>query len=143
MVVMLLNACAPLSGPRVPAEGPVVVEPSATEPPVLITPVPIDPMAEVQGDKPLPIANGAVEQIDCLNGLEQLHARMALRTGHFMPASLLQSQLDTLEPLGPDEVGAVVDITPPLIDVVTQAAEVIHARTSSAGGWSQLCPAAR
>ena len=78
MVVVLLNACAPLSGPRVPAEGPAVVEPSATEPPVLITPVPIDPMAEVQGDKPLPVAKGAVEQIDCLNGMEQLHARMAL-----------------------------------------------------------------
>lgn len=44
----------------------------------MITPVPIDPMAEVKGDTPLPVAKGALEQIDCLNGQEQLHARMAL-----------------------------------------------------------------
>ena len=30
--------------------------------------------------------------------------------GHFMPASLLQSQFDTLEPLEPDENGVVVDV---------------------------------
>jgi gluconokinase len=29
----------------------------------------------------------------------------------FMPPSLLQSQLDTLEPLEPDESGAVIDET--------------------------------
>jgi gluconokinase len=32
-----------------------------------------------------------------------LAARMAARRGHFMPASLLQSQLDALEAPGPDE----------------------------------------
>ncbi|MGV1007597.1 MAG: gluconokinase [Dermatophilaceae bacterium] len=37
-----------------------------------------------------------------------LRERMALRKGHYMPASLLQSQLDTLEPLTPDEPGVVV-----------------------------------
>ena len=31
--------------------------------------------------------------------------RVTHRQGHFMPASLLRSQLDTLEPLGPDEPG--------------------------------------
>ena len=35
-----------------------------------------------------------------------LEARVASREGHYMPASLLQSQIDTLEPPGPDE-GAV------------------------------------
>jgi hypothetical protein len=54
------------------------MEPPPTEAPVMITPVPIDPMAEVKGDKPLPVAKGAIEQIDCLNGLENLHARMSL-----------------------------------------------------------------
>ncbi|MFC7403628.1 gluconokinase [Georgenia alba] len=32
-------------------------------------------------------------------------ARMERRRGHYMPASLLRSQLDTLEELGPDENG--------------------------------------
>ena len=37
--------------------------------------------------------------------------RIAHRHNHFMPSSLLESQLATLEPLGPDENGMVVDIT--------------------------------
>ncbi len=36
--------------------------------------------------------------------------RQASRPGHFMPATLLESQFDTLEPLGSDERGQVVDV---------------------------------
>ena len=36
---------------------------------------------------------------------EVLRKRLARRQGHYMPASLLDSQLATLEPLGPDEPG--------------------------------------
>ncbi|WP_082969835.1 gluconokinase [Mycobacterium sp. E3305] len=36
--------------------------------------------------------------------------RLAARTGHFMPAALLRSQFDALEPLGGDEAGATVDV---------------------------------
>ncbi|MBA0045597.1 gluconokinase [Mycobacterium sp. NPDC050853] len=36
--------------------------------------------------------------------------RMSHRTGHFMPTSLLDSQFDILEPLQPDERGAVLDV---------------------------------
>lgn len=36
--------------------------------------------------------------------------RQASRPGHFMPASLLKSQFDTLEPLDADEHGVVVDV---------------------------------
>ncbi|MEU6890407.1 gluconokinase [Streptomyces sp. NPDC046557] len=36
--------------------------------------------------------------------------RLEVRTGHFMPAALLDSQLDALEPLEDDEVGVVVDV---------------------------------
>ena len=57
---------------------------------------------------------------------EVLQERMAQRTKHFMPTSLLQSQFDTLEPLGPDEDGAVVDVTPPLEDVVAAALEALR-----------------
>jgi carbohydrate kinase (thermoresistant glucokinase family) len=43
---------------------------------------------------------------------EQLQARMTARQGHFMPPSLLESQLDTLEPPDPDEQALQVDIGP-------------------------------
>ncbi len=46
-----------------------------------------------------------------LDGSEELiAARLAARTGHFMPAGLLRSQLEALEPLEADEAGAVVAI---------------------------------
>ncbi len=38
----------------------------------------------------------------------ELARRMAARTGHYMPASLLGSQLAALEPLGEDEPGVTV-----------------------------------
>jgi gluconokinase len=41
---------------------------------------------------------------------ELIRTRMSSRSGHFMPASLLQSQLDTLEPLQDDEDGLVLDL---------------------------------
>lgn len=56
-----------------------------------------------------------------------LRARMSQRTKHFMPTSLLQSQLDTLEPLEPDEQGFVVDVSPPLADVVDDAVAQLRA----------------
>lgn len=39
--------------------------------------------------------------------------RMRSREDHFMPPELLESQLDTLEPLGPDERGVLVDVANP------------------------------
>jgi len=42
-----------------------------------------------------------------------LEQRLRTRVGHYMPASLLRSQLDTLEPPGPDEDAITVDITQP------------------------------
>ncbi|GAA2438296.1 gluconokinase [Streptomyces macrosporus] len=46
-----------------------------------------------------------------LDGSPELIAgRMAARKGHFMPPALLRSQIETLEPLEPDERGAVVPI---------------------------------
>ncbi|WSF37018.1 gluconokinase [Streptomyces sp. NBC_01351] len=37
--------------------------------------------------------------------------RMAARRSHFMPPTLLDSQFATLEPLGADELGVVVDVS--------------------------------
>ena len=52
--------------------------------------------------------------------------RMRRRT-HFMPPSLLQSQLDTLEPLEPDESGAVIDDTQPVDAVIAASLAAVRA----------------
>lgn len=60
-----------------------------------------------------------------LHGAPELLAqRMAGRSGHFMPTSLLRSQLDTLEPPAADEHPIVVDVAP--------APDVIVARVLAA-----------
>lgn len=41
---------------------------------------------------------------------ELIGRRLAARTGHFMPAALLRSQFETLQPLGADEAGVTVDV---------------------------------
>ena len=51
---------------------------------------------------------------------EVLAARLAARRGHFMPPSLLDSQLATLERLGEDEPGDVIDGDAPLDATVAQ-----------------------
>lgn len=48
-------------------------------------------------------------------------ARLAARSGHFMPAALLQSQLHTLEPLGADEIGTVIDVEDRDVNAVVAA----------------------
>ncbi|SIS18711.1 gluconokinase [Williamsia sterculiae] len=49
---------------------------------------------------------------------ELIAARQASRPGHFMPAALLDSQFDTLEPLGDAEAGVTVDVSLPINDIV-------------------------
>jgi gluconokinase len=51
-----------------------------------------------------------VEFLHLSGSPELISSRLAARSGHFMPAALLRSQLDTLEPLGADEAGVTVDI---------------------------------
>lgn len=51
-----------------------------------------------------------VEFLHLAGSPELIGGRVAARTGHFMPAALLRSQFDTLEPLGVDEAGATVDV---------------------------------
>jgi gluconokinase len=54
---------------------------------------------------------------------ELLAARMVARPGHFMPTSLLDSQLKTLEPPTADEHPLTVDISAPVAEIVTRLAE--------------------
>jgi gluconokinase len=51
--------------------------------------------------------------------------RIGHRTGHFMPASLLDSQLSELEPLGPDEPGVTVDASGDPDQITRTAVELL------------------
>lgn len=58
-------------------------------------------------------AGGPVTFVHLSGSRDLIAARMAQRTGHYMPLSLLDSQFATLEPPGPDEA-IIVDIAQPL-----------------------------
>ncbi len=70
----------------------------------------------LRGDLPEP----SVFFVHLQGSRELLVDRMSGRR-HFMPVTMLESQFATLEPLEPDEHGAVVDIAPPLEEVVAAA----------------------
>jgi gluconokinase len=57
---------------------------------------------------------------------EVLLGRMGKRTKHFMPTALLQTQFDVLEPLDDDEVGAAVDVTPPVDEVIEESVNAVR-----------------
>ena len=52
---------------------------------------------------------------------ELLESRIGARTGHFMPASLLDSQLATLQMPAPDERALRLDITLPVTELAERA----------------------
>jgi ribose 5-phosphate isomerase A len=58
------------------------------------------------GDRP------EVRLVYLRGGRELIARHLETRGGHFMPASLLQSQIDTLEEPGPDEDPLTVDVGP-------------------------------
>jgi gluconokinase len=58
--------------------------------------------------------------------------RLSVRQGHYMPASLLPSQLATLEPLQPDEPGVVVPATGTPEEVQRRAMTALGLRTTGA-----------
>jgi carbohydrate kinase (thermoresistant glucokinase family) len=64
-------------------------------------------------------------------GRDILAQRTAHRSGHFMPPSLLDSQLATLEPLGADEDGVVVDIEQPVDQVAADALAAVSGRAGA------------
>ena len=63
-----------------------------------------------------------------------LAGRVAGRVGHFMPATLLDSQLEVLERLEPDEAGEVLDVAHPVDTLVEQCVQVLgrHERSLAA-----------
>lgn len=62
---------------------------------------------------------------------EMISERIGARRGHFMPASLLDSQFADLEPLEADEAGAVVDITADPELVLTRCVAALRAWESA------------
>ncbi len=61
---------------------------------------------------------------------ELFSARMALRTDHYMPASLLESQFAILEPPGADELALTLDAAQPVQDIT----DAVLARLGQ-GAW--------
>ena len=59
--------------------------------------------------------------------------RQASRPGHFMPASLLASQFETLEPLADDERGTAIDVDQNIDSIV----ESYVASTEQESQWKQ------
>lgn len=73
---------------------------------------------------------------------ELLGARMAARPGHFMPPSLLESQLQTLEPLQPDEAGVVLDIADTPAELALRAERWLAGPERPYGTTTAGCPVA-
>jgi gluconokinase len=62
--------------------------------------------------------------------LEVISKRQASRPGHFMPASLLESQFQTLEPLESDEGGITIDVDQNIDSIVETYVASTDVRTS-------------
>lgn len=59
-------------------------------------------------------------------GRDELQRRLDARSGHFMPASLLDSQLATLEPFAPDEPALSINANGTIEATLQEALAAIH-----------------
>jgi gluconokinase len=71
-------------------------------------------------------ADARVRFLHLSGSRDVLGSRLGGRTDHFMPSSLLASQLDTLEPLGPYEDGVSVDIRSTQADILARALQALN-----------------
>lgn len=62
--------------------------------------------------------------------VETIGRRQASRPGHFMPASLLQSQFQTLEPLEPDERGIAIDVDQSIDSIIESYVSTTDSRAT-------------
>ncbi len=72
---------------------------------------------------------GPVRFVHLTGSAELLAERIGARTGHFMGPAMLAGQLATLEPLGPDEPGVVVDVAAEPARIVAAALDYLGAPT--------------
>ena len=82
------------------------------------------------GDRP------EVRLVYLRGGRDLIAQHLAGRDGHFMPASLLQSQIDTLEEPLPGEDALIVDVGPPVAQVAEEIIRLLGA--SAAIGKSAM-----
>ena len=80
------------------------------------------------GDRP------EVRLVYLRGGRDLVAEQLAGRTGHFMPASLLQSQIDTLEEPDPGEDPLTVDLGPPVAQVAEQIIRLLGASATVGRG---------
>lgn len=77
-------------------------------------------------------AEGVALTVIHLHGPRALLAdRMAARPGHFMPLSLLDSQLDTLEPPAGEPLTLTLDLQRPMPDLLADALHFVIATTQA------------
>ncbi|NUU17251.1 gluconokinase [Cellulomonas humilata] len=76
-------------------------------------------------------AQGRVRFVHLVVPPDELARRLAERTGHFMPATLLASQLAALEPLTADEDGVDVPVTGPPAAIADEALRLLGRPASS------------
>ncbi len=77
------------------------------------------------GDRP------EVRLVYLRGGRDLIAQRLTSRVGHFMPASLLQSQMDTLEEPGPGEFPLTFDVGPPAGQTADSLIRLIGARNGN------------
>jgi carbohydrate kinase (thermoresistant glucokinase family) len=70
-------------------------------------------------------SDGAVCFVHLHGDRELIAQRMAARSGHFMPLSLLDSQLRDLEPLQADECGVTLDVREPPSILIERALSLV------------------
>lgn len=85
----------------------------------------------IVGDRP------EVRLVYLRGGRDRLARHLAGRTGHFMPATLLQSQIDTLEEPGPEEDALAIDVGAPAADVAQQIIRLLGASAAMGLGVMQ------
>ena len=73
------------------------------------------------GDRP------EVRLVYLRGGRDLIADHLAGRNGHFMPASLLQSQIDTLEEPGPAEDPLTLDVGPPAAQIAEDIIRLLGA----------------
>lgn len=77
-------------------------------------------LRRIYRDRIRDIAGAPVRFVHLSGSREVIASRMAARTGHYMPTSLLDSQFATLEPPAPEENALTVDIDQPLEAIMAE-----------------------
>jgi ribose 5-phosphate isomerase A len=86
------------------------------------------------GDRP------EVRLVYLRGGHDLIAEHLAGRERHFMPPSLLQSQIDTLEEPGPDEDPLTVDVGPPAAQVADEIIRLLGASAALGAGHAKRQP---